>query len=763
MNILQAVKEIKAVHVSPLFEDLVKLLLKTNGLNLPIQTLEVDSALSNEMILLFEGIGNKGAVHKMNIPEGFSINQDGEGYLRLPDKKYLYSFWHHIMEDLGDTKLKNGVCFIQFNPAFSQLRTAYDYFLTQEGRVTQGLNREEYVNQLAIQGITHLEVNGLGSPMGLENGPKGETYPMFYTYCPAMDQFVYSKLNKGLYPFYYLANNLEYMKQNAALARKRGLVPGMLSFEPRSVPESFFQRYPMLRGARVDHPFRSFLPRYNMTITHPVVLNHYWEMTQKLMREIPDLGFFTIWTNDSGAGFEHTKSLYVGRNGGAYMVREWKDDTEIARLAGENALQFMRNILEAGREINPDFRVITRLESFYGEHDVMWEGFGNGLDLETASLVAKGWDLPYSHSKYPNSKVLNGGGLHHQDLSPAETNKKNELKSKEAKAAFYFGMGPQVMFAPLMGIPYPKLTWNRLKRLKSAEIEDIVVYGGTFPPSKVPYFINYEMLRMFQYNSSANPDVLIRRIANKWTGGQATDVLIDAWLAIEKAVEYFPNVSTLYNTIGFTWYRLWTRPLVPDIDAVLPDEREYYEDMMCTTPHNPNNIDLSKDVLFNIAPFEHCSTVMNQMDEFVWPAIDMAIEILGKAIAELHNPPEVLLDQLVRTKALKCWLMTQRNVAAWVTGVHGYLISQDEAGKKKYQSIIAQMIDLELDNMDELSELFNQDIEFMALMETGETPLMYGKDIQKQIRIKQDLMRKYRHLEPRIDPDYMMKKAATRI
>jgi len=625
------------------------------------------------------------------------------------------------------------------------------------------LNREEYVTQLAIQGITHVEVNGLGSPMGMENGPKGETYSMFYTYCPAMDQFVYSELNKGIYPFYYLSSNLEFMKQNAALARSRGLVPGMLSFEPRSVPESFFHRYPMLRGARVDHPFRSFLPRYNMTITHPVVLNHYREMTQKILKEIPDLGFFTIWTNDSGAGFEHTKSLYVGRNGGAYLVREWKDDKEIAKLAGENALQFMRNILEAGREINPDFRVITRLESFYGEHDTMWEGFGNGLDLETASLLAKGWDMPYSHPKYPNSKVLNGAGLHHQGLDPEETSKKNELKRKGAKAAFYFGMGPQIMFAPLMGIPYPKLTWNRLKTLKSAEIEDIVVYGGTFPPSKVPYFINHEMLRIFQYNSDANPDTLIRGIAEKWTNGQATEHLVNAWAAIEKAVGYFPNISTLYNTIGFTWYRLWTRPLVPDIDALLNNERDYYEDMMCTTPHNPNNIDLSKDVLFNIASFEHCSQAMNQMDEFVWPAIDEAIEILGQAIAEVSNPPDVLQDQLVRTKALRSWLMTQRNVAAWVTGVHGYLNSKDLAEKKMYQSIIDQMIDLELDNMDGLLELFNQKIEFIALMDTGETPLMYGKDIQNQIRIKQNLMRKYRNLRPRIDPDYMIKKAATRI
>ncbi len=763
MNILQALKETKAVHLTHASEDLVKQLFKSSNFRWPVQYLEADQNIHGELILIFEGTNQAGFDGKIENSFGFSIDHEGSGYLRIPKSIYLFSFWYHLIEDLGENQLVDGVCFIPFNPAFSQLRTAYDYFLNQEGRVTQGLNREEYVNQLALQGVTHVEVNGLGSPMAMENGPKGETYPMFYTYCPAMDQFVYSALNKGIYPNYYLSNNLAYLKQNAEMASSRGLIPGMVSFEPRSVPEAFFQRYPMLRGARIDHPFRSFMPRYNMTITHPVVLNHYWEMTQKLITEVPDLGFFTIWSNDSGAGFEHTKSLYVGRNGGAYLVREWKDDAEIAKLAGENTLQFMRTILEAGRELNPDFRVITRLESFYGEHDIMWDGFGDGLDVETNSLVAKGWEMPYTHPKYPDSQVLNGGGLHHQKMDPIETVKKNELRAKGAKASFYFGMGPQVMFAPLMGIPYPRLVWNRLRNLKEADIEDIVVYGGTFPPSKVPYFVNYEMLRMFQFDAQADPDLLIHKIANKWTRRQETSLLVEAWNAIENAIEFFPNVSTLYNTIGFSWYRLWTRPLIPNLDAVSESEREYYEDMMCTTPHNPNNVDLSKDVLFNIAPVEHCVKVVDQMDENLWPPLNHAIKLLSQAIDKIQNPPPVFKDQLIRTRALKCWLITQRNVAAWVTGVHGYLNSNNETVKLKNRAILDHMMDLELDNMDELQKLFDENIEFMSLMETGETPLMYGADIQHQIRLKQELMRKYRNVEPYIDPDYMMKKAGMRI
>jgi hypothetical protein len=155
------------------------------------------------------------------------------------------------------------------------------------------------------------------------------------------------------------------------LVVKFGLVPGLFCFEPRSVPEKFFEQYPMLRGARVDHPFRSFQPRYNMTITHPMVQAHYAEMVEQLLIEVPELGFLSVWTNDSGAGFEYTKSLYVGRNGGPYLIREWNDDADIARVAGGNVVQFLRGLRDAGRLRNAAFRVLTRMESFYGEHDTV--------------------------------------------------------------------------------------------------------------------------------------------------------------------------------------------------------------------------------------------------------------------------------------------------------------------------------------------------------------------------------------------------------
>lgn len=687
----------------------------------------------------------------------FKLQENGTGALYVNSTRHIYSFVCDLLENKLNDPIEQYNEGKHIEPAFDWNRVSYDYFLTQEGRIQKGLNRETYVAELARLGFTHIEVNGLAFPMGIETGPKGEVYPMFYTYCPALDQFVYSELNKGLYPFYYLSSNMNYLVENAKLAKRYGLIPGLLSFEPRSVPEQFFERYPMLRGARVDHPFRSFKPRYNMTITHPRVLEHYSEMLSKIMQSVPELGYMCVWSNDSGSGFEHTKSLYVGRNGGAYLIREWKNDEEIARLAGENVIRFLKTLKDTGRKINPDLRVITRMESFYGEHDVVWKGLGNGLDIETCSLVTRGWAIPYSHPVYPDNKDINGGAVHQTEFWPQEMEEAHDLEQRGGKVNFYFSHGPHQMFEPLLGIPYPFLTWEKLHKMYSQGVTNLAHMGGTFPPEKVPYNINHEVVRTFMFHPSEDPEKEIYDIASKWSGADYADILVNIWKLTEKAILGFPNITSLYSTIGFTWYRLWVRPFVPDIEAIPQEERNYYEEFMCTTPHNPNNVDLGRDVLFNIVSDEKASKDVVRIDENVWKYLDEAIEILEKNDHE--DAPDIIHDQLIRIKALRCWIMTNRNVAAWVAGVHGYLATDNKMSKENHRDAIRLSMELEINNSFMLLDLLDDDIEFMATTDKGETPLIYGVNIKDNIRKRIRLMKEHLEDEPYIDPDYTEKMA----
>ncbi|MGD8869446.1 MAG: hypothetical protein PVI01_17640, partial [Gemmatimonadales bacterium] len=545
------------------------------------------------------------------------LGRDGSGHLAAAPPCHLFAFVTYLLRDLATEPIATLEKGKAFSPAFEWLRSTYDYFLNQEGRIQRGLDRATYVRRLAESGFTHVEVNGLAFPAGLESGPPGEAYPMFYTYCPALDQFVSTELNEGLYPADYLSANLEFLKRNAELARAYGMVPGLLCFEPRSVPEEFFQSYPMLRGARVDHPFRSFKPRYNMTIAHPLVREHYTEMVRKLMKQVPELGFLSIWTNDSGAGFEHTQSLYVGRNGGAYLIREWRDERAIAEAAGRNALRFFSVLRDAGRETNPDFRVLTRLESFYGEHDVIWNGLGDGVEVETASLVAKGWEMPYAHPRYPDSKSFVAGTVYQLSCATDERRLATELEDRSSHAHFYIAVGPNSLFAPLVGVPYPSLTFQRLKLLHENGVTHLAHLNGTGPRELVPFNVNHEIVRAYQFDPQMDLARTVDRLAARWAGAGLADTLRRAWELAEDAILAFPHVTPLYSTFGSVWYRLWARPLVPNIEAIPAAERAYYQDYMCTTPHNPNNVDLSRDVLFQLTTVPECRKTLERIDAHV--------------------------------------------------------------------------------------------------------------------------------------------------
>ena len=129
------------------------------------------------------------------------------------------------------------------------LRPAYDSLLNNHARTAKGFDPEDHIREMARQGYSHIEVNGYAANFPYEKAAPDELLYLFYTYCPALDQFVYSKLNKGIYPFDYLQANLRKLVHSAQLAEKYGLRAGILSFEPRSVPDELLQRYPMLRGA----------------------------------------------------------------------------------------------------------------------------------------------------------------------------------------------------------------------------------------------------------------------------------------------------------------------------------------------------------------------------------------------------------------------------------------------------------------------------------------------------------------------------------
>ena len=688
----------------------------------------------------------------------FRLTEQGGGELVTSKPHLLYGLFCRIAEEWLTADLKQFQQGWSAATTFKWQRSLMDIFFAHQYRTARHFDREAHVRETARLGYSHIEVNCLATPIPYEKGVPNEVYPHFYNYCAALDQFVDSRLNQGIYPAEYLQGNLNLLKYNASLALKYGLTPGLLCFEPRNVPDALLEKYPMLRGGRVDHPFRSLKPRYTLTLAHPAVREHYAEMMENLMKHVPELEYISIWTNDSGAGFEYTSTLYVGRNGGAYLIREWKSNEEIANNAGENIMRFMKLLRDAARKVNPEFRVIGRLEALSAERHVIDREIGNGIDVEVATLLSKGWESPYHHPLYKDvDEVL--GTIFHNAFDKKEKKEMEELKKKDCRTHVVHAMGNVNSIDSLLGSAAPWLIYEKLKAMAEVGAEYLANYGGINPPTMTPWSINHEVWRAFQMDSSIDIENTIANIAQRWVGEKWAGDLVEAWRFTDQAIRAFPIPVMMYTVWGHTWMRLWARPLVPNIEAISKEERAYYEKFMISPPHNPANVDLMRDVLFELTTPDRSMLAVERIDKSIWTFVENALKIYMKVIGESgENDPayRVFVDQADRLRALKCWFRTHRNVAAWIAGVHGYLESSDKKVKQEKRQLVREMVLDEIENTRELLQLWEtSDVDFMVISGYGETPLIHGENFGDLLKKRIELMTGRENDEPYIDPDYM--------
>ena len=646
--------------------------------------------------------------------------------------------------------------------SFAMNRPIWDGSFAQYWRSNPKFCPEQYAATLAEAGFTHLEVNRLHTHFPYEDSVPGEYYSQFYSYCPGFNHFIDTPLTRGIWPAQYLDANLARLQSLAEIGRKYGLKPGVCLYEPRSLPERFFQRYPTLRGARIDHPFRSRLPRYTLAQDHPVTQSHYRLAVQALQRAVPDLDAMSIWTNDSGGGFEHTASLYIGRNGGPYMIREWRSHEKIAEAAGKSIGQFLRNLREAAVPVNPEFKVSLRIEPFKVEHDHLKSELGRGVHWEGPSLLARGYSLPYSHPRYADQLGV-AGGMFHCQMDAREAGELKKERAHGVEPILTYSPGPVWNQEPLIGIPWPRMIHARLTQLKDIGATMVSAMGGLANTTASPYWPNPAAIRAAQFTPDRPIADVLADEAVRFAGAVHGPALAQAWTLFEEAVTWQPVVP-LFCGFGFCWQRTWDRPLVPDIEAIPAAERFYYERQGCFQHNNPSINDLGRDVLFELISRPAAAKMVPRFDRELLPRIAKAERFVAATLKKCASDAQataVFADLRDRLRGYRHWATTLRSVTAWCSGVYGYLESKTAAQKKRHEKFLQTAIDLEMENTRGLLDHFeNSPTEFMVVSETGESTFIYGKNLGTHLRTKLRLMEKYRHRKPRIDRDILWRPAA---
>ncbi len=670
---------------------------------------------------------------------------------------FLYRLACRLVEDWIDEDIASFKDGQLMQAAFKHLRPAYDSLLNNHARTAKGFDPEDHIREMARLGYTHVEVNGLASTFPYEHAEPGELLYRFYTYCAGLDQFVYSRLNKGIYPFEYLRANLNKLKDSARLAEKYGLRAGILAFEPRSVPDELLERYPMLRGARVDHPLRSFRPRYNLTTAHPVVLDHYAEMLEKILREAPNIDYMVVWSNDSGAGFEYTSSLYVGRNGGGYVIREFKGDEAIKNAAANNIIRYMKTLRDAGRRVNPEFRSVLRSEMFSNEQDKIWEQVEEGIEIESNSLIAKGFDLGYQHPKYDWADDFNFCGLFNQ-FSEKEKPVKEMLEAKGSNAHLFISPGTCWNQEPVIAPIYPRLLFEKLKALKEQEVSHVAALTGSIASSLAPHNINQEILQAFQNDPEIEYKKILQDRAENWVGKEMSETLINVWEYADEAYRSYPPPVSVLSMWG-TWYRVLVRPFIPNFEALSEEDRAYYEDFHLGHANNRVRVDFRREVNFDFCDPPMARRCREAISDNVLPVIEKAVREAKAICYNLELEPtarSVWLEHFDRLYGTKCWYRTQRNVASWIEGVHGYIESNDSQERERCREITRKTVLDEKENAkDLLQHVRTASTEWMLTSAVGETTFIYGDNFAELLEKKIALMEGREDDEPYIDPDFM--------
>jgi hypothetical protein len=685
------------------------------------------------------------------------LAENGTGEIVADTGALLYAAVRLLANGLPDAaraKLDRGL----FLPiTFPWHRPHWDSCLTQYWRSARKFDPEQYVATLAESGFTHVEVNGLQAHMPIEDTVVSEYYPQFYTYCAGFNHFVDTPLTRGLWPTQYLEGNLNNLKKLAQLGQRYGLKPGLCMFEPRSMPERLYQRNPTLRGARVDHPFRSRLPRYCLAQDHPVTKQHYRAAIQGLLKAAPELSYMSVWTNDSGAGFEHTGSLYVGRNGGPYMIREWRNHEKIAQAAGESIVRYLHNLQSSAAELNPDFDVVLRIEPFKLEQDHIKAGMGGHITWEAPSLLVRGYDMPYYHPRYADIKGVAGSPFQSK-IDESERQILKESFARNTDPILNYAAGSTSSFEPLIGIPYARRLHEKLISMRDLGLKRIGALGGLGNTPQTPYWPNPAIIRAVQFTPQLSVDDILLQTARGYVGEKHAASLVACWDAFEEAISWQPPVM-LFSGFGFTWQRTFDRPYVPDIEAISVKERAYYERFGCFQHNNPGLNDLGKDVLFDLVTRDQGTKATGYFDRNVFPRMTKLLARLEKLSTQTAAEPAaqaVFNDLLDRARAFRIWCGSLRMVTAWVSHVYGYLEAKSATEKKHHEKLLQAAIDQELANTSDLITLLESGrTEVMALSAIGNNTFIYGEDLPDLLREKIRLMKQYRHKKPRIDRDIL--------
>ena len=432
---------------------------------------------------------------------------------------------------------------------FKERYVLWDALLTGQNKGAIGFDLERHIREAVRLGYTGMECNRFVGMTLVQQGHPRDPYPWYTYWGPSMDQFVSSPLFEGVFDKKYLARNLADLQHVAAVVSSFGLKPIFMGYEPRYVPNSFFERHPELRGPRVDHPLRSMQPRYSLCADRPEVLEHYRTLARRLSEAVPHLAEMHIIFMDSGAGFCWAHGLYAGRNGPAFCQKT---------SSGERMSKFFVAIRQGFRDAGHNIQLVAQPHGgTRGEFDQFFDTVPREIEFTAGQWAS--WSLALRDPLEVDRHVL-------------------ERQRATGRRVLYF---QQHFFgfdgAPTTEFPVPYHLADRLHRALELKLDGLNTLGGIVSPPVKSRSAMQEVYRQFLLNPARPANELVEQVARELGGPEGGALLVAAWKEIQTAIQQNRNSPGFALGTEYASRRTLVRPLVPDEPALLADERDWWQ------------------------------------------------------------------------------------------------------------------------------------------------------------------------------------------
>lgn len=151
---------------------------------------------------------------------------------------------------------------------------------------------------------------------GFHDIPSGNNFWYEYTsYNPTPFKFFPDPKIAPFIPARFVNRNRDLLLAKAEILREFHLDAAFWSYEPNYLPGAFFESYPHLLGARIDHPRRGNHAAWAPCIDQAETQEMFAGMVTELLNNVPEVKTFFFKTNDAGSGICWSDWLYTGPNG----------------------------------------------------------------------------------------------------------------------------------------------------------------------------------------------------------------------------------------------------------------------------------------------------------------------------------------------------------------------------------------------------------------------------------------------------------------